>query len=65
MGVDHLSHEGMLLRVWLKTAPLQQWAVGREFRYRVRLAFEDNQIQIGKPQVVNHVGSLSDEEELR
>lgn len=64
LGVDHLSHEGMLLRVWIKTAPLQQWAVGREFRYRVRMAFEDHQIQIGKPQVVNHVGSLAEEEPI-
>ncbi|NEQ97746.1 MAG: mechanosensitive ion channel family protein [Cyanothece sp. SIO2G6] len=50
MGIDHLSHEGMLVRVWIKTKPLQQWATGREFRYRVRQAFEQQGIQIGKPQ---------------
>lgn len=48
LGIDDLSHTGMLVRVWLKTAPMQQWSVGREFRLRVRQAFEANNIQIGK-----------------
>lgn len=52
LGVDRLSHEGMLLKVWIKTAPLQQWSVGREFRYRVRLGLEAEGIEIGKPQWV-------------
>ena len=30
LGIDRLSHSGILIRVWLKTAPLQQWVVGRE-----------------------------------
>lgn len=49
MGIDELSHEGMLVRVWIKTKPLQQWATGREFRYRVRQGFEQHGIKIGKP----------------
>lgn len=49
LGIDDLSHTGMLVRVWLKTAPMQQWSVGREFQLRVRQAFEANNIQIGKP----------------
>jgi small-conductance mechanosensitive channel len=47
LGIDELSHSGMLVRVWLKTAPMQQWRVGREFRLRVRHAFEANNIQVG------------------
>lgn len=49
LGIDELSHSGMLVRVWLKTAPMQQWSVGREFRLRVRQAFEANNIQMGSP----------------
>ncbi|MBE9157029.1 mechanosensitive ion channel family protein [Nodosilinea sp. LEGE 06152] len=60
LGVDDLSHTGMLVRVWLKTAPMQQWIVGREFRLRVRQAFETNNIQIGKPQTVNYNTGLAD-----
>jgi small conductance mechanosensitive channel len=59
LGIDHLSHEGMLWRVWIKTAPLQQWNVGREFRYRVRVTFEEHQIQIGRPQWISYRAELS------
>lgn len=52
LGIDELSHAGMLVRVWIKTAPLQQWTVGREFRFRVRQAFAANNIQIGRPQEI-------------
>lgn len=54
LGIDDLSHTGMLVRVWIKTAPMEQWSVGREFRLRVRQAFETNQIQIGKPQLITY-----------
>ncbi|MEM6840273.1 MAG: mechanosensitive ion channel family protein [Cyanobacteria bacterium P01_C01_bin.120] len=54
LGVDRLSHAGILIRVWLKTAPLQQWAVGREYRLRVRRALAAHDITIGKPQWVSH-----------
>lgn len=50
LGIDDLSHTGMLVRVWIKTAPMEQWSVGREFRLRVRQAFEANSIQIGRPE---------------
>ncbi|MHC5739637.1 mechanosensitive ion channel family protein [Nostoc sp.] len=46
LGIDDLSHTGMSVRVWIKTAPMEQWRVGREFRLRVRQAFEANNIQI-------------------
>ncbi len=49
LGVDDLALAGTLLRVWIKTAPLQQWNVAREFRYRVRLAFEEQGMVIPPP----------------
>jgi moderate conductance mechanosensitive channel len=50
IGVDAVSHEGVVLRVWIDTQPLQQWPAGREFRLRVRLAFGTYGIKIGMPQ---------------
>lgn len=50
LGVDHISHQGILIQVWIKTAPIQQWAVGREFRLRVKQAFDREGIAIGMPQ---------------
>ena len=54
LGIDELSHTGMLMRVWIQTTPMQQWSVGREFRLRVRQAFEANGIQIGRPQWIDY-----------
>lgn len=59
LGIDDLSHTGMLVRVWIKTAPMEQWSVGREFRLRVRQAFEANNIEIGRPQSINYVMDLA------
>jgi small-conductance mechanosensitive channel len=50
LGVDDLSPERMLIRVWIKTQPLQQWRVGREFRLRLRVALDDYQLSIETPQ---------------
>ncbi|NJP08883.1 MAG: mechanosensitive ion channel family protein [Leptolyngbyaceae cyanobacterium RU_5_1] len=50
LGVDQLSNTGMLIRVWIKTKPLQQWVVGREFRRRIRHALNEHNIRIGIPQ---------------
>ncbi|MEM0980210.1 MAG: mechanosensitive ion channel family protein [Cyanobacteria bacterium P01_H01_bin.58] len=50
LGVDKLAHMGVLIRIWIKTQPLQQWNVSREFRRRLKHAFEDNNIPLGVPQ---------------
>ncbi|MGF1491282.1 MAG: mechanosensitive ion channel family protein [Microcoleaceae cyanobacterium] len=50
LGVDQVSHTGVLIQVWIKTQPMQQWAVGREFRLRIKLAFDQAGIAIGMPQ---------------
>ncbi|MEN9216426.1 MAG: mechanosensitive ion channel family protein [Gloeomargarita sp. HHBFW_bins_162] len=52
LGIDAASHEGLLLRVWLKTQPGQQWLVGREFRRRVVEALTKQGILLGRPHQV-------------
>ncbi|MEI6329700.1 MAG: mechanosensitive ion channel family protein [Pseudanabaena sp. ELA645] len=49
LGIDDLQHSGMLIRIWIKTQPLQQWAVGREFRRRLQMAMQKEGIAIGIP----------------
>lgn len=58
LGIDNLSHAGMLVRVWIKTRPLQQWLVGREYRLRVRRAFTQHDIVIGRPQWITYSAIL-------
>jgi small conductance mechanosensitive channel len=50
LGIDDLQHSGMLIRIWIKTQPLQQWSVAREFRRRLKLIMEQEGIAIGIPQ---------------
>jgi small conductance mechanosensitive channel len=45
--VDNLNHLGTTLRLWVKTVPLQQWAVARELRRRVKQTFDQAGITIG------------------
>ncbi|MEL4896602.1 mechanosensitive ion channel family protein [Crocosphaera sp. Alani8] len=62
LGVDNISHQGVLIQVWIKTQAMQQWAVGREFRLRIKEAFELAEIPIGVPhQEVKYQTSLSNE----
>jgi moderate conductance mechanosensitive channel len=49
LGIDDLQHSGMLIRIWIKTEPLEQWVVAREFRRRLKLIMEQEGIAIGTP----------------
>lgn len=48
-GVENLDERGTQLLMWTKTKPLQQWAVEREYRRRLKLAFEEAGIAIAIP----------------
>jgi small conductance mechanosensitive channel len=48
-GVENLDERGTQLLMWTKTKPLQQWAVEREYRRRLKRAFEDARISIAIP----------------
>ncbi|MBL1208896.1 MAG: mechanosensitive ion channel family protein [Geminocystis sp. GBBB08] len=50
LGIDEIDHKGVLIRVLIKTLPLQQWIVGREYRWRVKQAFQMQGISLGIPQ---------------
>ncbi len=50
LGVEQFSDRGILIRVWIKTEPLKQWEVAREFRRRVKIAFDKAGIPIPAPQ---------------
>jgi len=49
-GVDHISHQGMVIRIWIKTLPIKQWDVAMELRRLLKKAFDEHDIRIGIPQ---------------
>ncbi|WP_085953323.1 mechanosensitive ion channel family protein [Calothrix sp. PCC 6303] len=46
LGVDHFGDRGLMVRVWIKTQPLKQWDVAREFRRRLKIALDIGGIKI-------------------
>ncbi len=50
LGVDKFGDRGFIIKVWIKTRPLQQWAVSREFRRRVKVAFDAQGIYLSLSQ---------------
>jgi small conductance mechanosensitive channel len=50
LGIDDIGNAGITIRIWIKTQPLQQWNVAREFRRRLKLALDAKGISIGVPQ---------------
>ncbi|MCU1672175.1 MAG: MscS Mechanosensitive ion channel [Frankiales bacterium] len=48
-GVEDMGASGVLIRLVVKTAPLEQWEVARELRQRVKEAFDREGILIGVP----------------
>ncbi len=58
LGVEAMSHAGLTLLIWIRTRPLKQFLVAREFRRRLRIAFDQAGIAIGVPHVtVSEPGS--------
>jgi moderate conductance mechanosensitive channel len=45
-GVQNLGPEGVVVRLTLKTAPMQQWNVAREMRERIKARFDHEGIEI-------------------
>jgi small conductance mechanosensitive channel len=51
-GVQSLSPEAVVVRVTLKTTPLQQWKVAREMRERIKARFDAEGIEMPQTQRV-------------
>jgi moderate conductance mechanosensitive channel len=65
LGIDKLDHMGATVRLWIKTQPLKQWEVAREYRRRLKLAFDHFDIPIGVPQQSLWLGNADEfEDEL-
>jgi len=54
--VDDFADSAILVKVWGKTLPGQQWAVAGEFRKRLKIAFDKEGVEIPFPQRVIHEG---------
>jgi small-conductance mechanosensitive channel len=56
IGVDNFADSGVIIRVRIKTKPIEQWNVGREYRRRLKKAFDAERIEIPFPHRSLYVG---------
>ena len=56
IGVDAFTDSSVIIKARLKTLPIRQWTVGREYRRRLKKAFEAANIEFPFPQRTVHVG---------
>ncbi|MGH8058963.1 MAG: mechanosensitive ion channel family protein, partial [Candidatus Entotheonellia bacterium] len=49
LGVDRFADSAVIIKARLKTKPIRQWSVGREFNRRLKKAFDERGIQIPFP----------------
>jgi len=48
-GVDQFADSAVIIKARFKTKPIEQWAVGREYRRRLKKAFDEQGIEIPFP----------------
>jgi len=58
-GVDKFGDSAVVIKGRIKTKPIRQWAVGREYLRRIKLAFDENNIEIPFPHRSIYFGNES------
>lgn len=59
-GVERWADSAVVLRCRFKVAPLEQWAVRREYLRRLKRAFDERGIEIPFPHLTIYPGALKD-----
>lgn len=58
-GVDAFADSAVIIKIRIKTAPIQQWNVGRELRRRIKNTFDERGIEIPYPHLSVYFGEAS------
>lgn len=60
LGVDQFADSAVILKARIKTRPIRQWAVGREFNRRMKKRFDELGIEIPFPHRTLYFGTDKD-----
>ena len=56
LGLDQFADSALVIKARLKTKPIMQWTIGREYRKRLKVAFDKNKIEIPFPHTTVYWG---------
>jgi small conductance mechanosensitive channel len=59
VGIDRFTDSAVVIRARIKTRPLRQWTVGREFNRRLKQAFDHNGIEMPAANQTRYLPELS------
>ncbi|MBI3895959.1 MAG: mechanosensitive ion channel family protein [Acidobacteria bacterium] len=59
LGVDDFADSAVIIKLRIKTLPIKQWEVGREFRRRIKYRFDQEGIEIPFPHHSIYFGEAS------
>ena len=59
LGVDAFGESEVVIKARIKTLPIEQWSVGREYRRRLKKAFDQKGIEIPFPHRTLYMGEAS------
>src|SRR6185312_5632160 len=59
MGVDKFAESAVIIKARFKTAPIKQWAVGREMNRRIKKKFDELGIEMPFPHMSIYFGEAS------
>jgi small conductance mechanosensitive channel len=57
LGVDQFTDSAVIIKARIKTRPIQQWTVGREFNRRMKKRFDELGIEIPFPHRTVYFGA--------
>jgi len=55
-GLDQFGDSALIIKARIKTKPIQQWTIGREYRKRLKKAFDERNIEIPFPHTTIYWG---------
>lgn len=56
LGLDKFGDSAIVIKARIKTKPIRQWVVGREFNRRMKRVFDENNIEIPFPHLTLYMG---------
>ncbi|HDP98925.1 MAG TPA: mechanosensitive ion channel family protein, partial [bacterium] len=60
LGLDQFANSAIVIKARITTKPIKQWRVGREFNRRLKIAFDQRDIEIPFPHVTLYMGQDKD-----